>query len=168
MRIPVVLGATLVLTACSTLGGQGQAAGPKTVEVTLVAGKTTANSSFNFNGYANGKMTLTIPNGWTVVVHYENASALRHSFDVIPYNATQPQTPPPPVFKGATTADPVSGVGVGHFETITFVADRPGKYEFLCGVLGHAQAGMWDFLVVSSTAGAPAISPSAAAALKVR
>ncbi len=167
MRVSVLLAAVLVAAACTVTGGQAGA--PKTVELTLVAGKADASGSiFSFNGYSNGKMTLTVPLGWTVVVTYQNRSPLRHSFDVIGYTGPQPQTPPPPVFKGAATKDPVDGIGVGRQETITFVAERAGKYEFLCGALGHAQAGMWDYLIVSSAATAPTVTPNGAAALKVR
>ena len=163
----------LVGVTCAGAGRQGQAGtsqAARTVELTLTAGKTTDNSSFfNFNGFSNGKMSLTVPTGWAVVVHYQNLSPLRHSFDVIPYTGKQPDAPPPPpVFKGATTKDPVSGIGVGKEETITFVADKAGKYEYLCGVAGHAQAGMWNYLVVSSTAKAPSVRPAGAAALVLR
>ena len=173
VRISTALAAMLVGVTCAGAGRQGQAGTPqaaRTVELTLIAGKTTDNSSFfNFNGFSNGKMSLTVPTGWAVVVHYQNLSPLRHSFDVIPYTGKQPDAPPPPpVFKGATTKDPVSGIGVGKEETITFVADKAGKYEYLCGVAGHAQAGMWNYLVVSSTAKAPSVRPAGAAALVLR
>ena len=162
----------LVVGACAAPGAPGQAGTPKaakTVELTLVAGKTTAGGGFNFNGYSNGKLTLTVPVGWSVIVHYQNWSALRHSFDVIPFTGKQPDPPPPPpIFKGAATKDPISGIGVGKEETITFVADKAGKYEFLCGVAGHAPAGMWDYLLVSSTAKAPSVQPAGAATLIVR
>lgn len=167
----MILATVLAVAACTTSGGQGQAGtakAAKTVELTLVAGKTNDNSSYNFNGFSNGKMTLTVPVGWTVVVHYQNASPLRHSFDVIPYTGKQPDAPPPPVFKGATTRDPVDGIGVGKEETITFVADKAGKYEYLCGVAGHAPAGMWNYLVVSSTAKTPSVQPAGAGALTLR
>ena len=121
LRISTVLAAALTAVTCAGAGWQGTAGTPKaanTVEFTLIAGKTTNNSSFfNFNGFSNGKMTLTVPTGWTVVVHYQNFSPLRHSFDVIPYTGKQPDAPPPPpVFKGATTKDPVSGIGLGKEE----------------------------------------------------
>lgn len=166
MRMPVIIAAVLTATGCAAPGGQ--AGVPKTVELTVVAGATDANGSLNFNGYSNGTMTLTVPTGWTVVIHYENHSALRHSFDVIPYTGKQPDSAPPPVFKGASTKDLVSGIGPGKMEALTFAAERPGEYEFLCGVLGHAQAGMWGRLKVSSTATAAAVTPGGAAALKVR
>ena len=172
LKTGVTIDAALVAAASPSAGGQGYAgtsSAGKTVELTLVAGKTSANSSFNFNGYSNGKMTLTVPAGWTVVVHYQNFSPLRHSFDVIRYTGQQPDAPPPsPAFQGATTRDPVNGIGVGKEETITFVADTAGRYEYLCGVAGHAPAGMWNYLVVSSAAKAPSIRPAKAAVLSVR
>ena len=161
-----VAGLMVLAVACAPT--RGQTALPKTVEFTLVAGKTAVNGSFNFNGYAKGALTVTVPVGWKVVVHYANASALRHSLDVIPYTGTQPDSAQPPSFPGASTKDPVDGIGVGKQETVTFVADRAGTYEFLCGVLGHAQAGMWDYLVVSPTAKAPSVKPSAAVAVKTK
>ncbi len=168
MKVSAALAAALAITACTASGGRaGPAAGvPKTVEFTLIAGQTTAAGVFNFNGYASGAMTVTVPVGWKVVIHYQNFSPLRHSFDVIPYTGKQPESAPPPVFAGASTKDLVSGIGAGHGETLSFVVDRPGKYEFFCGVLGHAQAGMWDYLIVSPKATAPAVQPRTAVTLK--
>ena len=88
LRISTVLASVLAAVTCAGAGRQGQAGTP-----------------------------LTVPTGWTVVVHYQNFSPLRHSFDVIPYTGKQPDAPPPPpVFKGATTKDPVSGIGLGKEE----------------------------------------------------
>lgn len=156
------------LAAALWLPAGTQAAAGKTARLDLIAGKTSANSKLNFNGYAKGAMTITVPVGWTVVVHYKNNTDNRHSFVVVEHTATQPDKGIPPVFKGATTKDPVDGIGAGHEETITFVAERAGRYEFMCGVFGHALAGMWDFLVVSPTARVPSEQPRGAAGLKTR
>lgn len=161
-----VAGLMVLAVACTPT--RGQTASPKTVELALVAGRTASNGSLNFNGYAMGALTVTVPVGWKVVVQYVNGSALRHSLAVIPYTGTQPASSPPPAFPGASTKDPVDGIGVGKQETVTFVAGKAGTYEFLCGVLGHAQAGMWDYLVVSPTAKAPSVKPSRAATLSVQ
>ncbi len=165
-RLAAVTAIALVVAACGPIGGQ--TATPKTVELTLVAGQTLANGTFNFNGYAKGALTVTVPAGWRVVIHYQNSSALRHSFSVIPYTGEQPDKSEPPVFLGAATRDPVSGIGTGKEETITFGAGKPGKYEFFCGILGHAQAGMWNYLVVSSTAKGPSARPAAGVTLKTK
>jgi len=51
---------------------------------------------------------------------------------------------------------------------VTFVAAKAGKYEFLCGVLGHAQSGMWDYLIVSPAATTASVQPAGAATLTVK
>ena len=146
----------------------GHAASPHTVAFTLVASGTDANGGFNFNGYSKGALTITIPVGRTVVIHYRNNSNLRHSLDVIAYTGKQPDKAPAPVFAGGSTKDLVDGIGVLQQETLAFVARKAGTYEFLCGVLGHAQAGMWDNLVVSSTAKAPSVRPGGGVTFKPR
>ena len=168
-RLLLAIGA-LVLVAVLVLPRLrgGQAASPQTVAFTLVAGGTDANGGFNFNGYSKGALTITVPVGRTVVIHYRNNSNLRHSLDVIAYTGTQPDKAPAPVFTGASTKDLVDGIGVGQQETLTFAARKAGKYEFLCGVLGHAQAGMWDNLVVSPTAKAPSVRPGGGVTLKLQ
>ena len=166
---PAALAAALLLAAAAAFGPtHGQTASSKTVAFALVAGKTAANGFFNFNGHAKGVLTVTVPVGWKVVIHYSNGSALRHSLDVIPYTGTQPDSAPPPAFAGASTKDLVDGIGVGKQETVTFVAGRAGTYEFLCGVLGHAQAGMWDRLIVSPTAKAPGVRPAGGVAFTTK
>ncbi len=165
LGLAVVMAVALVV-ACAPSRGQ---TGPlKTVELSLVAGQTPANGTFNFNGYVKGALTITVPAGWRVVIHYKNNSALRHSFSVIPYTGEQPDKSEPPVFPGAATRDLTSGIAPGKEEALTFVAGKPGKYEFFCGILGHAQAGMWDFLVVSPTAKAPSARPASAVVLKTK
>ncbi len=163
------LGVLAIASAVAACGpSAGQTAAPKTAEFALVAGKTPTNGTFNFNGYAKGALTITVPAGWKVVIHYANGSALRHSLSVIPFTGTQPDKSEPPVFAGASTHDLTDGIGPGREETITFVPGKPGKYEFFCGILGHAQAGMWDYLIVSPTAKAPSIQPSGAVAVTVK
>ena len=57
----------------------------RTVAVTLVAGLTPANGGMNFNGFGTGKLTVTVPMGWTVTLHYKNQDQiLPHSVEVIP------------------------------------------------------------------------------------
>jgi hypothetical protein len=38
-----------------------------------------------------------------------------------------------------------------------FSSNAPGRYYLVCGVPGHVQAGMWDYLTVSATAKQPSI-----------
>ncbi len=167
LRRPIVaifgigLAALLVamIPATSVLGAAGH-----TVQLTIVAGKTPADGGFNFNGYGHGGMTVTVPAGWTVVVAFENAAVLAHSLEVLPFEATQPPVPPTkPVFAGAATKDLAVGLPKGAKAALSFTADKPGTYEFICAVPGHAAAGMWDKLVVSASAKAPSVTPGDAA-----
>jgi sulfocyanin len=124
---------------------------------------------FAFNGYQRGGMTITIPVGWQVVVHFENADSTAHSVAVLPSSAhTQVAPPSSPAFAGATSPNFSSGVAKGPQLTFTFEASKAGTYEFICGVPGHAISGQWDALVVSPTAEAPSVTPSGAATITVK
>lgn len=147
-------------------GTAGSAAAAHTVELSIVAGKNAAGGGFDFNGYQRGGMTITVPLGWRVVVHFVNANDLPHSLAVLPSGANQQPAPSAaPVFSGATTKDPATGLPKGAKETFTFEASKAGTFELICGVSGHAVAGMWDKLVVSPTAQAPSVAPAGAASL---
>jgi sulfocyanin len=152
-----------MVPATASLGAAAHA-----VDVSIVAGKNAAGGGFDFNGYQNGAMTITVPVGWRVVVHFTNVNDLPHSVAVLPSGADkQPAPAGAPVFSGATTKDFAAGLPKGAKQTFTFNATKPGTYEFVCGVPGHAVAGMWDKLVVSPTAKAPSVTPAGAATIAV-
>jgi len=158
------IGLALVAAALFVPGNPVLGATRHTVQVRIVAGETPADGGLNFNGFAHGGMTVTVPVGWKVAVEFENASALPHSLEVVPYTSTQSAAPPDkPAFAGAATKNLTTGLPHGARTTVSFVASKPGTYEFVCGVPGHAVAGMWDRLVVSATAKKPSIAPAAAA-----
>ncbi len=159
--VVATLGAVLValIPGVSVFGAAGH-----TAHLTIVAGKTDAGGGFNFNGYAQGAMTVTVPAGWKVVVTFENAAVLTHSLEVQPFTAVQPPMPQTkPVFAGAATKDLALGLPKGAKATVSFTADKAGTYEFTCAVPGHASAGMWDKLVVSASAKTPSVTPDGAA-----
>lgn len=154
----------LAVASVAMVPGVSTGAAPHTVRITLVAGKTQANGSFNFDGYAKGAMTLTVPGGWTVEVEFENATPLPHSLAVIPFRTTQPaEGIAAPAFPGGATANLIGGLPRGATTTFTFAASRPGRYEFACGVPGHAVIGMWESLIVSPTAKQATVRPAPAA-----
>jgi sulfocyanin len=165
-----VAGATMALLVAVTLFmGFSQAATAQaahTVELTIVAGKNASDGSFDFNGYQRGAMTVTVPVGWRVVVHFTDVGAMPHSLAVLPSGAHQQAMPSAtPAFSGATTANFSSGLPKGATETFTFDASKAGTYELVCGCPGHAAAGMWDTLIVSPTADGPSVTPTNAATL---
>ena len=83
--------AILVAAGAMTTGIPGVHAAAHSVEFTIVAGKgPSGGGSLDFNGYQRGAMTITVPAGWEVVVHFENAdAALPHSVPVLPAGAHQ-------------------------------------------------------------------------------
>jgi sulfocyanin len=146
----------------------GLAAPAHSVDISIVAGKADADGGFDFNGYQKGAMTITVPVGWQVSVHFTNANDLPHSVAVLPVGAEkQPAPSTTPVFSGAATKELQAGLPKGARQTFAFEASKPGTYEFVCGVPGHSVAGMWDRLVVSSTADAPSVTPAGAATITV-
>ena len=160
-----VLGAGLAAVLVALIPGVSAfGAAGHTAHLTIVAGKTDAGGGFNFNGYAQGAMTVTVPVGWKVVVTFENAAVLAHSLEVQPFTAVQPPVPQTkPVFAGAATKDLALGLSKGAKTTVSFTADKAGTYEFTCAVPGHASAGMWDKLIVSASAKTPSVTPDGAA-----
>ncbi len=159
-----ILAAAMAVPAAPVLG-----AGTHTVEIGIVAGKSAADGGFDFNGYQRGAMTVTVPTGWQVVVRFQNVNALAHSLIIAPASAAQQAAPPStPAFPGAMTKDLASGLPKGATQTLTFAAGKAGTYAFVCGVPGHAVAGMWDKLVVSGAAKTPSVTPAGAAAVTTR
>jgi len=162
VRTLVILG--LLVTLAAVAPRVSPAASPHTVRITLVAGKTQDNGGFNFDGYAKGGMTVTVPVGWKVEVEFENAAPLPHSLAVTPFRTTQAaEGITAPAFPGGATRDLLAGLPRGERAAVTFVASRPGRYELACGVPGHAVIGMWVSLIVSATAKRATVLPAIAA-----
>ena len=73
----VLLAAGLVTVLGAVIsGGPVLGAAGHTVQITMVAGKTPALGGFNFNGFGNGAMTVTVPVGWKVVVSIQDPISL--------------------------------------------------------------------------------------------
>src|SRR6266853_3348551 len=77
----------------------------KTATLQLTAGLTQLNGGLNFNGFNDGKLTLTVPTNWTVVLRFANHDAnLPHSVEVIDPPRPMPAGPvDPPAIPGAMT-----------------------------------------------------------------
>lgn len=113
----------------------------QTVNLTIIATLNDANGGFNFNGYANGNATITVPVGWTVNVDFQNNSDFPHSAGVVPMDTVSQTNVGDAVFEGAANSDFEGGLtGSGSF---SFTASEQGTYAMACGVPGHAQDGMW-------------------------
>ena len=133
-------------------------AASKTAEFKLVGGLTELNGGMNFNGFGTGKLTVTVPVGWTVTLHYKNQDQiLPHSVEVIPAGTAVPLGPVTPAFPRAATKALDQGVPPGSGEDVRFVATKAGAYVIFCAVPGHGQAGMWIRLTVSDAARGPSV-----------
>lgn len=129
----------------------------KTVQFQLIAGYSGLNGAQNFNGFGDGALTLTVPLGWHVVLHFSNRDGmLPHSSEVIadgPVPAAPSTTSP--AFSQAVTLKLQDGLTSTERDDMKFVADKAGAYLIVCGVPGHAAAGMWIRLTVEAGAARP-------------
>ncbi|MSR36445.1 MAG: hypothetical protein EXR95_07355 [Gemmatimonadetes bacterium] len=135
----------------------------KTVMVDVVSGKDAINNNWNFNGFANGNATVTVPTGYKVTINFTNNDPnMAHSIGVAPKATPFSATPTTePVFAGAVSPNPTSMTDAttkGENDVVTFTADKAGEYALICYVPGHAAAGMWiNFTVADgATAGVAA------------
>lgn len=131
----------------------------KRVSFAVMASESGVNGTLNFNGYANGQMTVTVPASWRVHIDFVNtgAGALPHSFEVIRKGKLPPQGITPAI-AGAWSQDLIPGVPPQQRDAFDFTATPAGNYLWFCGVPGHGRSGMWDGFVVSSSAKMPVVT----------
>jgi sulfocyanin len=131
----------------------------KTATFQLVAGQTNLNSGLNFNGFNDGKLTLTVPLNWNVVMQFVNKDPnLPHSAEIVDTTKPMPAGPVDPTFPRAMTIKLMNGLASGEADTFRFVANKPGSFMIFCPVPGHGLAGMWILLKVSPTDKRPALA----------
>ena len=155
----VVCAAVVLGGALASCGSSGQSvqtssilssdAASQSVRLLLVSSSTGADGGFNFDGYANGAMRVTVPLGWRVEVTCKNASAiLSHSCAIVD-DVRLSAFGAPLAFPGAATPYPQGGVRPGVSTSFSFLADRVGTYRIACLVSGHEIDGMWDWFQVT-------------------
>lgn len=149
--------------------GQASAAARPQVDCTQLSVDTTTRTAtfqlvadgLSFNGFADGKLTLTVPQNWNVVIQFTNRDAnLAHSAEVIDTMKPMPAGPVDPTFPRAMTTKLTNGLGSGETDTFRFVANKAGSFLIFCAVPGHGLAGMWIRLKVSPTDKAPTLALS--------
>lgn len=139
-------------------GGSGEATmpdwmtydeGANEVTIELVAGSTSDNNAWNFNGYFGGEGEILVPSGADVTIEFSNEDQnMAHSVGVDEERGNFPAnfSNPTPVFEGAMSSNPTSlteSTLPGESETITFTAETAGEYSLVCYVPGHAAVGMY-------------------------
>lgn len=124
----------------------------RTATLHLIAGHTDANQGLNFNGFQNGRLTLSVPLNWSVVLRFVNRDTLApHSVQVIDSMRVLPGGPVDPAFPRAQTTRLMQGLAAGQGEDLRFTATRAGTFFIWCAVPGHGIGGMWIRLKVSRT-----------------
>lgn len=116
----------------------------KTATLKLIAGYQNVNNTLSFDGEAFGKLVVTVPAGWKVVVNFSNEGKINHSAAVVTPTGTTP------VFPGASIPNPTVGLPAGSSATFSFVAATAGNYRIACLVPGHEGLGMWATFNVTS------------------
>jgi len=127
----------------------------QSVHMTITAGSTPAKNYWNYNGAADGNMTITVPEGFSVVIDFKNDDPnMAHSLGI---SATTSgfgaMLEPDAAFEGAMSSNPTSMVEStmpGEEESIMFVASAAGDYAMVCYIPGHAATGMWIYFNVSA------------------
>lgn len=162
----------LLLLAGVTASASAQAAGLRAPDPTwlswnaatntttfkLIGGLTGtgAKSPFNFNGYTDGELTLSVPQGSTVVVNFINDDGTPHSAEVIADKKPLPNmSDGQPAIPRAYTIKALEGLAQGQGDRMRFTAAPAGDYLFFCGVPGHGLSGMWVRLKVTADSAAP-------------
>lgn len=100
----------------------------KTVTLVMDAGYNTVNDYDNFDGYANGQMVVTVPQGYKVKMQFSNDGGIPADIGV--YTAAGQLA-----FPGAGDSvndileNPTPGLVPGDAHTYTFVASTAGSYK---------------------------------------
>jgi uncharacterized cupredoxin-like copper-binding protein len=129
----------------------------RTARITLIAGSAKGSQpELNFNGTANGELELRVPKGWTVELLVENIGTATHSVRAVDDRELAVQIGPA-AFRGAQSQHAEKGAAPGSTHTVTFVADRVGRFRIACAVLAHGFSGMWVRLTVDARATEPSL-----------
>ncbi|BFH72793.1 sulfocyanin [Sulfurisphaera javensis] len=135
---------------------------PSNHTVFLYIASLSTGSPFNFNGTSNGQLHIYIPAGWTVIVYYTNEeSGLAHNFLIVqndtatPNNANVAQDGKILLYVGTSSSSYESTGLISGQSASGTITLSPGYYWFCCGIAGHALAGMWGVIIVSSSVTVP-------------
>lgn len=132
----------------------------RTATFKLIAGVPgRAKSPFNFNGYTDGELTLTVPENSTVVIDFVNEDGTPHSAEVIEDKGPIPNmAPDQPAIPRAYTKAVSEGIAQFGTDVMRFKASPAGTYRIFCGVPGHGLSGMWIRLAVKPDAATPSLA----------
>jgi sulfocyanin len=131
----------------------------KTVYITLVS--LSSGSNFNYNGTSFGSMVIYVPSGSNLQITYINQESLPHNLNLVKNTTATPTSNIADdgnilLTIGASSSDyTVNGLLNGQSATGTFNDIPTGTYWLACGIIGHAESGMWVVLVASPNVTTP-------------
>jgi Sulfocyanin (SoxE) domain len=153
--------------ACDPLTGTGPGTPPdpkayihadaaaRAVVITLIAGYPAGDYQFNYNGYRDGTLVISVPVGWQVTVQCENHATVPNSCAVVRGSKDSA-----PIQPGWSTPDPTRGLDPGGSATFAFSPSTAGSFRIASLVGGNEASGMWADLEVTPS-GAPTIKAEA-------
>jgi len=115
----------------------------RSVVFTLVAGYPAGDYQFNYDGYGNGVLVVTVPVGWQATIQCENRGTVPNSCAVV-----TGKDDTSPVRAGWSTPDPTRGLDPGQTASFDFTPSDPGSYRIASLVDGHEASGAWADLEV--------------------
>jgi plastocyanin len=131
-------------------------AATNTVTFELIGGPR----GFQFNNYANGGATLTLPSKANVVMNFINKDGTPHSAQVISGEGPLPTAAVETAIPRAYTRQLTQGLAQEATDVLQFQVPETGRYRIFCGVPGHGLGGMWIWMVVDPAAKAPSFGPT--------
>jgi Sulfocyanin (SoxE) domain len=133
-------------------------ASSNTVTFELIAGP----NGFQFNGYASGGATLTLPPKANVVMNFVNKDGTPHSAEIISGEGPLPNAAVDAAIPRAYTNQLLQGLPQEGTDVMRFAVPESGTYRIFCGVPGHGLSGMWIWMKVDPAAKAPSFGPTKA------
>lgn len=169
-RLPAALLAAagaLALGGCtgSAANSQGMAdrpyleahPGERTANLLLLADAPVGPGQLNFDGASAGRMTVTVPVGWKVVVECINYSTeLSDGCAVVEAGTSRL------AFPHSSISRPRLGLREGKSQRFTFTASKAGGYQIVDLAGDHRRFGMWDRFEVRAH-----VTPSIHGAIRV-
>jgi hypothetical protein len=158
MRMVPAMASLALVAACDPIQGSGTGTPPdpgryiqvdessQSAIVTLIGGYPATDFQFNYNGYGNGVLVLTVPVGWATTIQCENRGTVPNSCAVVSDRSATSA-----IDRSWTTPDPRRGLDPGQSASFVFTPTKPGSYRIASLVDGHEASGMWlDLEVVVS------------------
>ncbi len=170
VKLTLLVGLCVALPARAGAQGSGAAAPDttwlkwnpttKTATFKLIAGVPgRAKSPFNFNGYTDGELVLTVPENSNIVMNFVNDDGTPHSAQVIDDKLPIPNIAlDQPAIPRAYTKAVSEGIAQFGTDAMRFKAAPAGSYLVFCGVPGHGLSGMWIRFKVSGEVTSPTLA----------